>query len=317
MELLRFTQGLLDFHNHSTYSDGRDTPKQLVERAVRHGVSAMALTDHHNESGLPEFREACREYGILAIPFGVEICAELPHQVLEEGDNEAPDLVILGKNAREDPMVDYKKRYMRETRDRILPEALRRLEKVGFEMPEVDLDAECRGFHCPPDIMHKFVDHADNMNVLISYVRAMDSSISPEDVREKPIMFVNRFLYGIDCPAYVKRREGFDVDDAIDLADAMNCTLFIAHPGGGFGFLSDRILDYYIQKRINIEVRNYFNSPEQNAKFDRLANKHNLLRSGGSDYHGEKGPFKIGMYDRQWNQLPKDILEELWCGLPS
>ncbi|MEK6859642.1 MAG: hypothetical protein AABX54_02395 [Nanoarchaeota archaeon] len=66
-----------------------------------------------------------------------------------------------------------------------------------------------------------------------------------------------------------------------------------------------------------MEIRNYFNSPEQNAKFDGLAREHSLVRAGGSDCHGDKGPFKIGIHDRPQNQLPKDILEELWDNLPS
>ena len=44
-----------------------------------------------------------------------------------------------------------------------------------------------------------------------------------------------------------------------------------------------------------IEVRNYFNTPEQNQKFDGLAKKYNLTRSGGSDYHGYQGVFGFAM----------------------
>ena len=76
-----YNSGLLDFHNHSTHSDGQDTPYQLVERAKRHGVSAMALTDHNVISGLGEFNVACNRLGILGIPFGVEIYFDLPDDV--------------------------------------------------------------------------------------------------------------------------------------------------------------------------------------------------------------------------------------------
>lgn len=84
MDISQHSQGLLDFHNHSTHSDGGDTPKGLVKRAVEQGVTAMALTDHNTNSGLLEFREACREYGILGIPFGTEIHAKLPKEILDE-----------------------------------------------------------------------------------------------------------------------------------------------------------------------------------------------------------------------------------------
>ena len=64
-------------------------------------------------------------------------------------------------------------------------------------------------------------------------------------------------------------------------------------------------------------MRNYFNSPEQNAQFDKLAEERRLIRSGGSDCHGDNGPFKIGMYDRPQNQLPEEVFEELWGSLPE
>jgi hypothetical protein len=119
-------------------------------------------------------------------------------------------------------------------------------------------------------------------------------------------------------PAYTSRFRGFDVDDALNLTDDMNCRLFIAHPGGDYDTLSNDILDYFISMGVHgIEVRNYFNSVEQNEKFDRLARDNNLIRSGGSDCHGDKGHFKIGCYDRPQNQLPKEVLEEVWDNLPE
>jgi len=189
---------------------------------------------------------------------------------------------------------------------------------AGFKIPKVDLDAECASFHCPPDIMHTFVKYEDNIETLFQHVRQKNPSVKKEEVEAKPIRFVNKYFYAPGTPAYITRVGEFDVDDAINLADSMNCKLFIAHPGGEYGFLSDKILDYYIHKGVHgIEVRNYFNTPKQNEKFDRIAKEYDLIKSGGSDCHGNNGPFKIGCHDRLHNQLPKEILEELWFSLPA
>ena len=129
---------------------------------------------------------------------------------------------------------------------------------------------------------------------------------------------MNKYVYRIGGPAYSKRLQGFNVDDAVRLAEDMNCKAIIAHPGGEFGFLSEKVLLFFIEKGIpGIEIRNYFNTSEQNAWFDVLAEEHKLIRSGGSDCHGDKGPFKIGMYDRPNNQVPKEVLQELWDSLPA
>ncbi|MBT4165929.1 PHP domain-containing protein [archaeon] len=317
-DVARYNKGLLDFHNHSTYSDGGDTPTELVKRAVDRGVSAMALTDHHGVGGLPEFMNACKKYDILGISFGTEISAELPEYVLTPQDMSSPDLIILGKNPNVGPMKGYQEIYFNDMEKRHLPEVLDGLRSVGFEIPSVDLKEQCASFHCPPDICHSFIDYKDNIEVLKKYVRTKDPEATDEAIEGKPIAFVNRWLYAIGMPAYTSRFKGFDVDDAIGLTEDMNCKLFIAHPGGDYGFLTDRMLSYFITKGVDgIEVRNYFNSEEQNTKFDKLASGYDLIRSGGSDCHGDKGPFRIGCYDKPNNQLPNEILEELWDRLPE
>ncbi|MGZ8216103.1 PHP domain-containing protein [Methylomagnum sp.] len=61
-----------DLHTHSTISDGRYTPTQLVEHAVAVGITTLALTDHDSTAGLAEASEAAAQNGISLVP-GVEI----------------------------------------------------------------------------------------------------------------------------------------------------------------------------------------------------------------------------------------------------
>ena len=62
----------IDLHVHSMYSDGTNSPKELVDMAVSIGLRAMALTDHDTIDGVPHAIEAARDYDITIIP-GVEI----------------------------------------------------------------------------------------------------------------------------------------------------------------------------------------------------------------------------------------------------
>lgn len=315
---LRYSQGLLDFHTHSTYSDGGDTPSELVRRAKAKGVTALALTDHHTTKGLAEFRKACETHDIFGIPFGVEIGAELPDEVLTPTDNDAPDLIILGKNPNTTPFEKYHDIYFRYMETIWLPETLQKLRQEGFDIPNVDIHKECATCHCPPDILINFVNYSDNITRLVKYVKERDLNQTEEKIRQRPFESAVKFLYSVNCPAYVKRVAGFTVDDALNLADEMNCKLFIAHPGGEFGALTPKILDYYLSRGMKgIEVRNYFNTPEQNAFFDAYAKQHNLVRSGGSDYHGDLKKSQLGMADRSQNQLPKIMLEKLLDNLPA
>lgn len=57
-----------DLHNHSVFSDGTDTPAQLLDRAEALGLAAIALTDHNTVAGLPDFLAAAEGRDIWAIP---------------------------------------------------------------------------------------------------------------------------------------------------------------------------------------------------------------------------------------------------------
>ena len=57
----------VDFHVHSTASDGTFAPAELVEKAVRGGFAALALTDHDNTDGAAEFLAAAAKAGQRAV----------------------------------------------------------------------------------------------------------------------------------------------------------------------------------------------------------------------------------------------------------
>ena len=76
---------MIDLHLHTTASDGRCTPRELVERVAAADVSVMAVTDHDTTAAVAEVRAVALELGIQAIS-GIEITA------VEEGR----DLHVLG-----------------------------------------------------------------------------------------------------------------------------------------------------------------------------------------------------------------------------
>lgn len=62
----------IDLHTHSTASDGRLAPSELVARAVEAGVEVLALTDHDGTDGLDEARQSAHDAGIRFIN-GIEL----------------------------------------------------------------------------------------------------------------------------------------------------------------------------------------------------------------------------------------------------
>ena len=66
---------MIDFHVHSTASDGTVTPEELAERG--RGFTAMALTDHDNCDGCARFLAACERLGVTGRRLaGIELNVE-------------------------------------------------------------------------------------------------------------------------------------------------------------------------------------------------------------------------------------------------
>jgi predicted metal-dependent phosphoesterase TrpH len=65
---------LIDLHTHTTASDGRCTPAELVARAAAAGVTVLGVTDHDTVAACAEVASACEARGIEAVP-GIEITA--------------------------------------------------------------------------------------------------------------------------------------------------------------------------------------------------------------------------------------------------
>ncbi|HOL59617.1 MAG TPA: histidinol phosphate phosphatase domain-containing protein [Syntrophales bacterium] len=79
---------MIDFHTHSTFSDGELIPAELVRRAQAKGYRAIAITDHGDQSNLdfiiPRLKKVCQTIyettGFLSFP-GIELTHVVPSTV--------------------------------------------------------------------------------------------------------------------------------------------------------------------------------------------------------------------------------------------
>ncbi|MGI9601937.1 MAG: error-prone DNA polymerase [Acidimicrobiales bacterium] len=88
-----------ELHCHSNFSflDGASHAEELVEEAVRLGLSALALTDHNGFYGVVRFAEAARAYGLPTI-FGAELTLGVDHYEPGQADPQGEHLVVLARN---------------------------------------------------------------------------------------------------------------------------------------------------------------------------------------------------------------------------
>ena len=118
----------IDFHVHSTASDGTFSPAMLAEKA--RGFAAFALTDHDNMDGVAECREACARAGVPFVA-GIELSIE-PGEGFDKFH-----LLGLGVDPSNEKLKRFLRRILdgRNARNATIQENFRRL---GIEMTGIE-----------------------------------------------------------------------------------------------------------------------------------------------------------------------------------
>lgn len=273
---------MIDLHVHSNKSDGTFTPAELVNYALEKGLSAFALTDHDTTDGIDEALRAAAGKPIEVIP-GIEFSTEY----------EGHDIHIVGLYI--DYHSDYfKRRLVNFVKGRILrnEEMCRRLTEHGFPVTCQELAREFPG--CVITRAH--------------YARFMLSRGYTKTLKEA----FDRYI-GDGCPCFVPRKK-------ITPMRAVEIIL----KAGGFPILAHPLLYHFspqkleelviLLKKLGLQGMEVFYSthtPADERDMRRLAQKHDLCISGGSDFHGSAKPgldLAVG-YGRLY--VPEEILERI------
>jgi 3',5'-nucleoside bisphosphate phosphatase len=115
--------GRADLHTHTTFSDGTHSPETLVERAVKAGLKAVAVTDHDTTAGVGPARAAAGS--AIEVISGVEVTAEF----------RGVEVHLLGYFVRpDDQALGAALRDLRASRRERLLEMARRLKPLGADV---------------------------------------------------------------------------------------------------------------------------------------------------------------------------------------
>jgi predicted metal-dependent phosphoesterase TrpH len=247
---------VIDLHLHTTASDGRCSPGELVERAARAGLTTLAVTDHDTTAATREVQQLAAERGIEAIT-GIEITA------LDEGR----DLHMLGYFF--DPANEALDRFLGEQR----AARLSRAHAIGDRLASLGM---------PVDLAPLFARAAADSRRSIGRPLIARALIEAGYVADTQEAF-DRWL-GVGCPAFVPR-SGAPPAMVVAIIHAAGGVASLAHPGKlrhepQIAPLVDAGLDA-------VEV---FHPDHDAALIDRymdVARAFGLLITGGSDFHGD------------------------------
>ena len=247
---------MIDLHLHTTASDGRCTPAELVERAARAGLTVMAVTDHDTTAAVSEVADAGRARGIEVIA-GIEITA------VEDGR----DIHMLGYfiNPADVQLSGFLSRQRTQRIERVKA-AGDRLAQLGMPIDVTPLVAQAaqEGGHSigRPQI-----------------ARAMIAAGYVADSREA----FDRWL-ATGRPAFVPRG-GPPPEDVMAIVHAAGGLVSLAHPGQTA--VDPRIGDYVKAGLDALEVYHPDHDTLSTAKYREVASRLTLLVTGGSDFHGD------------------------------
>jgi len=243
-----------DLHVHTTASDGRFSPAELVAKAAGQGMEVMAITDHDSVEGVAPALEAVRAFPSLKVIPGVEIGTDVP-------DGEVH---VLGYfiNYLDDALVDK----LADLRDSRRTRAKKMIAKLGHlgvhieweRVEEIAGSGSVGRPHVAQAIMEK------------GYVQSLKEAFA-------------RYI-GRNGPAYAER-EKMTPQQVVELVVRVGGLPVLAHPAD-IEDLEEVIPRLQRAGLAGMEV--YYNAYASVTiqHLASLARKHHLIATGGSDFHG-------------------------------
>ncbi|MBE3581705.1 MAG: PHP domain-containing protein [Thermoanaerobacteraceae bacterium] len=245
-----------DLHTHTTASDGKLTPHELVRLAHRKGLATIAVTDHDTVDGLEEALAVASLYGIEVIP-GIELSTEW----------EGRDVHLLGY------YIDFQGDRLRsflqqrqEARYRRCLKIIARLQELGYPVTWEDVSPLVRG-----QAVGRL--HIAQALVARGLVPSIEAAFSELLERGRP--------------AYVPRYK-LAPAEGVEIIRSCRGVAVLAHPG----LIGEDAIIRELASRGLQGLEAYYpqHSREEVARYLDLAGELGLLVTGGSDFHGPDIP---------------------------
>jgi len=263
----------VDLHIHTTASDGAFTPFEVVQEAVARELTAIAITDHDTTAGIDEALEAATGTALEVIP-GIELS-------VERGSEETH---ILGYYLdRHDEALQKELKMLRQARRERAKKMVGRLARLGMPVGwerVVEIAGEGSAFGRP---------HVAQALQEKGYVASTNEAFE-------------RYI-GLRGPAYVPRYKLTPVE-AMDMIIAAKGLPVLAHP-----WRQQHILPELVEAGlVGLEAYHPGYTVEETEALVQLAQKHNLIPTGGTDFHGYAGSVTVDLGE-VW--VPLESVERL------
>ena len=277
---------LIDLHVHSNASDGSLTPSEVADEAIRMGLKAIALTDHDTVDGIPEILAYTKDKDLEVVP-GIEVSCYYKKR----------EIHILGF------YIDYENEdlqkelsFLKEQRENRNIKMVELMQRDGMNITMEKL------LHGNPDSV---ITRAHFARVLV------EEGIC----KDKEVAF--RKYIGVGCKYYLPKPQ-VPCEKAMDILSRYAKCSFLAHPLlYHFGYAQiEELVDYLKTLGLKgIEAYHSSNNSYESDKLRSIALHHDLLISGGSDFHGVVKPnIQMGK-GRGGMKIPMRLLDTIKSAL--
>ncbi|KJY75894.1 RNase RNM [Vibrio nigripulchritudo] len=270
----------IDLHSHTTASDGRLSPEQLIDRAIEFRVQVLAITDHDTVDGLSVAHSYIRKNDIdLTLIDGIEISTVWQNK----------DIHIVGLNIdREHPALQtliHEQKRRRAERSELIAQRLAKATREGVleEVREIAGDASVTRAHFAKWLV-------DN-----GYAKTMQQVFKKYLTRNNP---------GYVPPSWCS------IEDAVTAIHAAGGQAVLAHPG------RYQLTAKWVKRLITafceaggdaMEVAQPQQAQQERRNLADYAIQYKLLASQGSDFH----------YPSPWMELGRNLwlpagVEPVW-----
>ncbi|MGI6093691.1 MAG: PHP domain-containing protein [Veillonellaceae bacterium] len=254
-----------DLHIHTTASDGRLSPEEVLIKAAECGLSFIAITDHDTIDGLISLKDFCLNHSPVVIP-GIEFSIDMPDH----------EVHLLGYYI--DPFdAQLQKQLISITNDR-----RQRIEKIVTKLNDL-------GYNITKEEVLK------STKATASIGRPYIARILVEKGYFQTVGDAFEKLLCKNGPGYVPHYK-LKPQQAIKLINGAGGIAVLAHPGLiGDESIVLRMIEYGV---CGLEVYHPKHNQEQRNKYLQLAKRYKLIVTGGSDFHGipSRYPEKLGEF---------------------
>lgn len=269
---------ICDLHLHSTASDGSLSPSALISKVKRAGINFCAITDHDSIAGLGEADRQGKIEGVEVIR-GIELSTYKDREYHLLGYGMRIDEEFLSSLARAKQM----------RRERNL-EILKRLASFGIKIEENEL-----------------YDGSGEEKGRLHIARLL--------VKRKQTTCVNEAFdkwIGSNGKAFVRVRR-FTPEEGVEVIAKSGGIPVLAHPmdrrhDEGFEPLIRSMKEAGLR---GMEIFYPSHSPQDRMAYLALAKKHNLIVTGGSDFHCDTCQIKIGAGNADLSPSTLELLSNI------